>query len=149
MFLGRRRRYVECCYRSGYQRNEKLSELVLLHEKTKKKNIQDITQIFKESMHSHDGVTSSQPASSLLFFFYFSFISAFTPRAWPWGKKETDGRAAKLSHFLWRCIAFCQIYPLLLTRRSEMCCYLPGGTPTHYLYGYVRPNGVVILELLV
>ena len=24
-----------------------------------------------------------------------------------------------------------------------------GGTPTHYLYGYVLPNGVVILKLLV
>ena len=51
--------------------------------KKKKKNIHDIMQIFKESVPSHDGVTSSQPASSLLFFFYFSFISAFTLRAWP------------------------------------------------------------------
>ena len=24
-----------------------------------------------------------------------------------------------------------------------------GGTPIHYLYGYVPPNGVVILKLLV
>ena len=24
-----------------------------------------------------------------------------------------------------------------------------GGTPIHYLYGYVLPNGVVILKLLV
>ena len=24
-----------------------------------------------------------------------------------------------------------------------------GGTPTHYLYGYVPPNGVVILKLLI
>ena len=24
-----------------------------------------------------------------------------------------------------------------------------GGTPTHYLYGYVPPNGVVIFKLLV
>ena len=23
---------------------------------------------------------------------------------------------------------------------------VPGGTPIHYLYGYVAPNGVVILE---
>ena len=63
---------------------------LITKKNTKKhqKNIHDITQIFKESMHSHDGVTSSQPASSLLFFFYFSFISAFTPRAWPWEKKD-------------------------------------------------------------
>ena len=25
----------------------------------------------------------------------------------------------------------------------------PGGTPIHYLYGYVPPNGVVILKLLI
>ena len=25
----------------------------------------------------------------------------------------------------------------------------PGGTPIHYLYGYVPPKGVVILKLLV
>ena len=24
-----------------------------------------------------------------------------------------------------------------------------GGTPIHYLYGYVPPNGVVILKLLI
>lgn len=35
MFLGKRRRYVGCCYRSGYQRNEKLSELVFFNNKKK------------------------------------------------------------------------------------------------------------------
>ena len=66
----------------GYQRNEKLSELVLFYKKhthtqektkttTTTKTVHDITQIFKESMHSHDGVTSNQPASisNLLLFF--------------------------------------------------------------------------------
>ena len=27
--------------------------------------------------------------------------------------------------------------------------YPGGGTPIHYLYGYVPPNGVVILKLLI
>ena len=26
---------------------------------------------------------------------------------------------------------------------------VPGGTPIQYLYGYVPPNGVVILKLLI
>ena len=29
------------------------------------------------------------------------------------------------------------------------CGICPGGTPIHYLYGYVPPNGVVILKLLI
>lgn len=91
MFLGKRRRYVGCCYRSGYQRNEKLSELVFFNNKKKhQKNIHDITQIFKESMHSHDGVTSSQPASSLLFFFYFSLFLLSLPARGP--EKKRTGR---------------------------------------------------------
>ena len=58
----------------------------------KEKNIQDISQIFKESVQSHDGVTFSKPASNPLFFFYFSFISPFAPCAWPCGKKDVRSR---------------------------------------------------------
>ena len=36
-------------------------------------------------------------------------------------------------------------------RRRHLCLPLacPGGTSIHYLYGYVPPNGVVILKLLI
>ena len=37
-------------------------------------------------------------------------------------------------------------------RRSKFMPILAGGgggTPMHYLYGYVPPNGVVILKLLI
>ena len=32
---------------------------------------------------------------------------------------------------------------------SESVHYRGGGTPIHHLYGYVPPNGVVILKLLI
>ena len=33
---------------------------------------------------------------------------------------------------------------------TGLVCSIPGGgTPIHYLYGYVPPNGVVILKLLI
>ena len=108
--------------------------LFLIKKKRKKeKNIHDISQIFKESVPSHDGVTFSKPASNPLFFFYFSFISPFAPCAWPCGKKDVRsrfsaglkpnwpmaGRQSFPVHYL------CLIYLLLFTRQSEMwCCYL-------------------------
>ena len=41
-----------------------------------------------------------------------------------------------------------------LMPRPKPAAFLPrflpgGGTPIHYLFGYVPPNGVVILELLI
>ena len=107
--------------------------LFLIKKKKEKKNIHDISQIFKERVPSHDGVTFSKPASNPLFFFYFSFISPFAPCAWPCGKKDVRsrfsaglkpnrpmaGRQSFPVHYL------CLIYLLLFTRRSEMwCCYL-------------------------
>ena len=107
--------------------------LFLIKKKKEKKNIHDISQIFKESVPSHDGVTFSKPASNPLFFFYFSFISPFAPCAWPCGKNDVRsrfsaglkpnrpmaGRQSFPVHYL------CLIYLLLFTRRSEMwCCYL-------------------------
>lgn len=107
---------------------------------------------------SHDGMTSSQPASSLLVFFYFCFHS---PRV-AWGKRDVHSRFSAglkpnwpmagwqieygaLSRFLWRCIVFSQIYLLLLARRGKMCCYLPivrssfsNFTSIHHLS---RPRG--------
>ena len=38
------------------------------------------------------------------------------------------------------------IFALLITEEPEPG---GGGTPIHYLYGYVPPNGVVILKLLI
>ena len=107
--------------------------LFLIKKKKEKKNIHDISQIFKERVPSHDGVTCSKPASNPLFLFYFSFISPFAPCAWPCGKKDVRsrfsaglkpnrpmaGRQSFPVHYL------CLIYLLLFTRRSEMwCCYL-------------------------
>ena len=107
--------------------------LFLIKKKKEKKNIHDISLIFKESVPSHDGVTFSKPASNPLFFFYFSFISPFAPCAWPCEKKDVRsrfsaglkpnwsmaGRQSFPVHYL------CLIYLLLFTRRSEMwCCYL-------------------------
>ena len=34
-------------------------------------------------------------------------------------------------------------------KNSSLTVRPGGGTPIHYLYGYVPPNGVVILELLI
>ena len=61
-------------------------------KRKKEKNIHDISQIFKERVPSHDGVTFSKPASNPLFFFYFSFISPFAPCAWPCEKKDVRSR---------------------------------------------------------
>ena len=41
---------------------------------------------------------------------------------------------------------------ILYTAKKKLAGYWPGGgggTPIHYLYGYVPPKGVVILKLLI
>ena len=55
-------------------------------------------------------------------------------------KRLTDPRLYKVDHFC-----------LSLSRALASCsCFQPrGGTPPKYLYGYVPPNGVVILGLLI
>ena len=45
---------------------------------------------------------------------------------------------------------FCSFFFWQLLVRSSFPLYFsPGGTPIHFLYGYVPPNGVVILKLLI
>ena len=40
---------------------------------------------------------------------------------------------------------------ILYTAKKKLAGYWPGGggTPIHYLYGYVPPTGVVILKFLI
>lgn len=94
--------------------------------KKQQKNIHDITQIFKESLPINEGVTSSQPASNLLFFFYFSFISPLAPRAWPWGKKDVRSRCSAGLQPNWP-MAGRQSFPVpsdvaLSFAKSTYCC---------------------------
>ena len=77
-------------------------------------------------MHSHDSVTSSQPASNLLFFFYFSFISLFAPCAWPWEKMDVRSRSSAGLKHNWP-MAGRQSFPVsfdvtLSFAKSTYCC---------------------------
>ena len=116
------------------EQRETVGTCLLLLKKKKRKNT--------FATPSLDGMTSSQPASSLLVFFYFCFHS---PRV-AWGKKDVRSQFSAglkpnwpmvgwqieygaLSRFLWRCIVFSQIYLLLLARRGKMCCLIPFHRP--------------------
>ena len=46
-------------------------------------------------------------------------------------------------------VSFCTGLPLNGGSLAEVISNPGGGTPIYYLYGYVPPNGVVILKLLI
>ena len=43
------------------------------------------------------------------------------------------------------CLVYLKLLSVVILRQEPG----GGGTPIHYLYGYVQPHGVVILKLLI